>query len=58
MTGDQLLALDGATSFPSGHTGGALAIVLALTLVNFRSSKHNRILLFGLAFVALVGLSR
>ncbi|WP_016996052.1 phosphatase PAP2 family protein [Kocuria atrinae] len=58
MTGDQLLALDGATSFPSGHTGGALAIVLALTLVNFRSSKRNRILLFGLAFVALVGLSR
>lgn len=58
MTGDQLLALDGATSFPSGHTGGALAIVLALTLVNFRSSKRNRILLFGLAAVAVVGMSR
>ncbi|MDO5685676.1 MAG: phosphatase PAP2 family protein [Bifidobacterium sp.] len=58
MTGDQLLALDGATSFPSGHTGGALAIVLALTLVNFRSSKRNRILLFGLAAVAVVGMGR
>lgn len=57
-TGEQLLHLEGATSFPSGHTGGALAIVLALTLVNFRSSKRNRILLFGLAAVALVGASR
>ncbi len=58
MTGDQLLAMEGATSFPSGHTGGALAIVLALTLVNFRSSKRNRILLLGLAAVVLVGASR
>ena len=58
LTGDQLLVVQGATSFPSGHTGGALAIVLALALVNFRSSKRNRILLFGLALVALVGMSR
>lgn len=58
LTGDQLLALDGATSFPSGHTGGVLAIVLALALVNHRSIKRNRILLFGLGLVALVGASR
>lgn len=56
--GEQLLHLEGATSFPSGHTGGALAIVLALVLVHFRSSKRNRILWFGLAVVALVGASR
>lgn len=56
--GEQLFHLEGATSFPSGHTGGALAIVLALMLVNFRSSQRNRILWFGLAAVALVGASR
>ena len=56
--GEQLLHLEGATSFPSGHTGGALAIVLALVLVHYRSAKRNRILCFGLAVVALVGASR
>lgn len=55
---DPLLSLGGMTSFPSSHTGGALAIALALTLVRVRSSHRGRILLSGLLVATIVGASR
>lgn len=57
-TGDNVLDVGGLASFPSGHTGGALAVVLALTLVSSRSATRNRILLLGLLGVVLVGTSQ
>lgn len=56
--GDPLLSVAGVTSFPSGHTGTALAIVLALTLVGANSAQHRRTAWIGCAGVGLVGLSR
>lgn len=53
-----LLSVAGVTSFPSGHTGTALAIVLALTLVGARSTHRGRTAWIGCIAVALVGLSR
>lgn len=55
---EPLVLVDGITSFPSGHTGAALAIAAALCLAVRRSGRAPSALAAGLGAAALVGLSR
>lgn len=55
---DPLVVADGFTSFPSGHTGAALAVVVAFALAVRRSGRGPLVLGVGLGLAALVGLSR
>lgn len=55
---EPLVLVDGITSFPSGHTGAALAITAALCLAVRRSGRAPAVLAVGLGVSALVGLSR
>ena len=55
---DPLMVTSGSMSFPSGHTGAALALVMALGLVSTRAVIRRRVLVAGCTGVAVVGLSR
>ena len=55
---EPLVQVDGITSFPSGHTGAAVAIAAALFLVHRRSRRAPLVLAVGAGAAMLVGLSR
>lgn len=55
---DPLVLVGGFTSFPSGHTGAALAVAAALCLAVRRSRRAPAVLAAGLSVAVLVGLSR
>ena len=56
---EPLVVVEGFTSFPSGHTGAALAVAVALGLAVRRCSARAPLVLgAGLGLAALVGLSR
>lgn len=55
---EPLVLVDGITSFPSGHTGAALAIAAAFCLAVRRSGRAPAVLATGVGVAALVGVSR
>lgn len=55
---EPLVLVDGITSFPSGHTGAAAAVAVALGLALRRSGRAPTVLAVGLGMTVLVGLSR
>lgn len=58
LTGDPLSPVSGSLSFPSSHTGAAVAIVLALSLVASSRRARRSILLWGTLATVLVGAAR
>ncbi|WP_082810288.1 phosphatase PAP2 family protein [Kocuria varians] len=58
LTGDPLAPVTGSLSFPSSHTGAAVAIVMALTLVASSSRARRRTATWGTVAVVLVAAAR
>ena len=58
LTGDPLSPVTGSLSFPSSHTGAAVAIVLALSLVASSRRARRNLLLWGGLTTALVAAAR